>query len=181
MPKQNNDDNMYSMRCVICGTPLIKADIVKGHKSFNVSQVGGYNNPDSMSYKGLKCPKGHEYILYDISGQIKNKDINIEKDILVQLNEDVYNLDLKEIILDPNTKTYAVSYSFFTRLRTDKWKIFSRPSPPAQVLDNIGFYICSKIKSKDLKNKNIIFALVRNKINLLGFKYNIIWYLIEDE
>lgn len=176
MPKHNNKNNVYSPKCVICGTPLTEAGLIKGHKSFNISNFGGYKNPDNASYKGLTCPRGHGYRLLDISGRIQYQDIKIEMDILELLNKEVYNLNLKEIILNPNTKIYSVDYNFYTKIKAD-WKKNSRkPSPSNKVLDNVTIYIYSKVKSNDLKDKNIVLALVPNKINLVKFKYNIIWY-----
>ena len=180
MLEDNNENNLYSMKCVVCGTPLIKGKLLKGHKSVNISHVVGYTNPDNLSYEGLKCPRGHEYILLDISGTIKYEDIKIYGEILKLLNKDIYNLNLKEIILNPNTKTYAVTYGFGTKardmLRAYWKKIALKPSPSKKVLDNVTIYICSKVKARDLKDKNIVFALVSNRIDLITFQYNIIWY-----
>lgn len=176
MPKQDNKDNIYSMKCVICGTPLVMGELVKGHKSGNIPQVGGYNNPDSLSHKGLKCPNGHEYSLSDISGTIQYKDIKIERDVLELVNQEVRDLNLKEIILNRNTKTYAVTYGLVTRVKADWRKITRKPSPANKVLDNVKVYICSKVKSNDSKDKNIVLALVPNRIDVIKFEYNIIWY-----
>ena len=178
MTEQNNEDNIYSMKCVICGTPLIESEILKGHRSFNISYVGGYNNPNNASFKGLKCPRGHEYNLADVSGKIKYEEIKIESDIFELLNMDVYNLNLKEIMLNPDTKTYSVDYNFFTKMKAD-WKKNSRnPSPSNKVLDKVTVYICSKVKSRDLTDKNLVLALASNRIELGKYKYIIIWYEI---
>lgn len=171
----NNSDNPYGMTCLSCGRPL-----VPGHLSqtdgYGVQKiVDAFSNWSSIT-ENLVCPQNHRYQLINVKQYIRLDDIKIREDVVERLRKDnMYNLDLANLISDPETIIYAVLYGIFTKIKSDIIPFARKPSPSNDVLDNVKMYICGHNLSNSSK-KDLVFALVSEKENRHKVIYKIVWY-----
>lgn len=177
----NINHNPYDMKCFLCGAPLVYSQFYPGTSIGLNKFIGFFSSDTHSSRKALICPNKHSYALTDVKQYIKANEIQISEDVVTHLKkQNLENFDVESLISNEETQVYAVTYSWISRLRMDRFKALNDPTPSNQVLDNVKIFICANAKyiMPNLERKNIIFAGVPVRLGRFDFTYKIVWYVL---
>ena len=175
-----NQDNPFNLKCIFCGRPLILGQVGRGG-SQSIGATGYVpleiiNQYNLSIVRSLGCPSGHNYNLNEVNN-FQYEDLSIEESLLNQLGKEIKGGEnFTNILKRDKTKVYVVNYGFFGRIRFDRLRIKSAPSPSNHILDKIKIFICSNDGNGE--SKTFIFSCVPEKVThgLNNWTYKVVYY-----